>query len=156
MAIIAFEHAINVKNPIKKVLMAMGAGGEMVHCEIIFENHHFDTGSSWNPDGTAIKPYQPRNHYHWLYYQLGNQYEEQMYVYMSQRVNKGYTLAGLITNMMMNLNLSYHDKNFCSELCFDTLKYAGNVSLPNVNGSSVSPHELHRMILTRGFNQVFL
>ena len=136
--------------------MAMGSGGEIIHCEIIFENYGFQIGSSWNPTGTEIKHYANRNHNNWLYYNIGTQHEAQMHDYISKQVHKGYTLAGLFTNMIMNLNFGYKNKSFCSELCFDTLKYAGGITLPNINGSSVSPNELHRMILGLGFTQVYL
>lgn len=156
MAILAFEHATNIENPIKKAVMSFGSGGEIVHCEIIFEDFGFLIGSSWNPQGTQIRQLESRNHNKWLYYDIGKQYDSQMYDFIAKRINKGYTLIGLATNMIMNLNFAYNDKNFCSELCFDTLKYAGHVPLPKLNGSSISPNDLHRMILDLGYSQIYL
>lgn len=159
MAIIAFEHMINIINPLKKAVMSIGSGGEIVHCEIIFENYSLEIGSSWNPVGTQIRPYKARNHNNWLYYGLGIQNEARMYNYIKEKTvnGYGYTLMGLVTNMILNYNIPYHNKNFCSELCFDTLKYAGSIAaLPNVNGRNVSPNELHQMILDLGFKQVYL
>lgn len=157
MAILAFEHAINVKNPYKKAVMAMGSGGEIIHCEIIFQNFGYQIGSSWNPKGTEIRSYEVnRNHNNWLYYDLGMQYEYWMYDYINQRVNKGYTLSGLVTNMILKMDVSYKEQNFCSELCFETLKYAGGLNLPDVPASNISPNDLHRIILEYPLNQVFL
>ncbi len=156
MAILAFEHAVNVDNPIKKAIMALGSGGEIVHCEIIFEDFGYLIGSSWNPNGTQIRKLEERNHNKWLYYNIGKQYDPQMFDFIAKRIDKGYTMVGLVTNMIMNLNLSSNNKNFCSQLCFDALKYAGQIQLPKLNSSGVSPNDLHRMILQLGFNQIYL
>lgn len=157
MAIVGFEHAINVKNLYKRAVMALGSGGEIVHCEIIFNNQGFVIGSSWNPTGTQFRALEPnRHHENWLYYNLGNQFDAEMFQYIAERVDKGYTLMGLVTNMIMNLDLTYEKQNFCSQLCYETLKNAGHYPLPNLISSSISPNDLHRMVLDLNLNQVFL
>ncbi len=155
MSYLAFEHAIAVKNPIKRAIMRMGSGGELVHVEFILPTYGNIRASSWNNFGVGFKNANEVDFSDYVVLDIGN-FDKAIFDYFNSKSGNGYDLKGVVTNMILKLNQNQKDKSFCSEIVFDVLKNIVGVKLPDVPPSQISPNGLYQIVKELGFYQVFL
>jgi hypothetical protein len=154
MSYLAFEHAIAVKNPIKRELMKLGSGGEIVHVEFILPTFHNLRASSWNGFGVGLKTEQV-NFSEFVVYDLGN-FDQAIYDYFKDREGQKYDIKGLFTTMILKMNPVEKDRFFCSEIVVEVLQNIVGLKLPPLIPSQVSPHKLYQIISQMGLAQTNL
>ncbi len=154
MSLIAFEHAIGIKNPIKRQIMASGSGGPIVHCEFILPTFGNIRASSWNDVGVDFKtePIKPNEY---IIFDIGS-HDQTIYNYFNDRKKLGYDFKGLFTNLILKLSPNDKEKFFCSEICYDLLANVLGFNLPKAIPSQVSPNDLYLMLKSMNFQQVYL
>lgn len=154
MSLIAFEHAIAEPNPVKRELMKLGSGGEIIHVEFILPTFQNLRASAWNRFGVGFKTEQV-DFKNYVCYGIGN-YDKPIYDYFVNKGNLKYDLKGVFTNMILKMNPVSNDRFFCSEIVFDVLQNVVGLQLPPLKPSQVSPNQLHQLIQNLGLYQVYL
>lgn len=154
MSYLAFEHAIAVKNPLKREIMKMGSGGEIVHVEFILPTFHNLRASSWNGFGVGLKTEQV-NFSEFVVYDLGN-FDQAIYNYFVARQGQKYDLKGLFTTMILKMNPAEKDRFFCSEIVVEVLQNIVGLTLPPLVPSQVSPNDLYKIVSQMGLAQIYL
>ena len=154
MSLLAFEHAIGVNNPIKRELMKLGSGGEIIHVEFILPTYQNTRASSWDGFGVELRKDQV-NLRNFVVFEIGN-YDKQIYDYFKAREGFGYSWKDLFSGMILKLNPVQKQEFFCSQIVYDVLMTIVQLNLPNRIPSQVSPQKLYEMILNLGLPQIIL
>lgn len=154
MSLIAFEHAIAEPNIIKREIMKLGSGGEIIHVEFILPTFQNLRASAWNRFGVGFKTEQV-NFKNYACYEIGN-FDKPIYDYFVNKGNLEYDLKSVITDMILKMNPVSNDRYFCSEIVFDVLQNVVGLQLPALKPSQVSPNQLHKLIQSMGLYQVYL
>lgn len=153
MAILSFEKAENVQDPLKRKLMSFGSGGQMIHCEIVLNRYNNLVLSSWNPGGVQIRDFQPRNTpENWEDFNIGD-FDFQIYEFFKSRQGLKYSLAGLVTNMVFDLGLK-QEKTFCSQVCYQAISNISQINIAKLDPTSISPQDLFWQIKYSNFQQI--
>lgn len=156
MPYIAFEHRINYSDKVEAAIFSKAVGGEYIHCEIHFPQFGYDRASSWFPKGIQIREFGDfLNHaQNWEIYDLGDMGESRLYEYFKSRVGDRYSTGSLIFNMILNLDVDFNKRNFCSQVCYEGITQVLALPLPTVRANTISPTELYYMILGLGLRKV--
>jgi len=153
MAYISFQHKDTIQSSLRRGIMASGSGGEFVHCEIVLSQFGNLICSSWHPKGVEIRQYEPKLYPNlWENFDLGS-VDNELYQYFLEKKGTLYTLPGLLVNMIFNANVQ-SSRSFCSQICYEALKYTNRYNLPEVVSSSISPQDLKAILETHNFNPI--
>lgn len=154
MAQIAFQTFPSKKQSITDIVMSMGSKGIYYHCEIHFRDGAVGSSANKNRGVLLIsnqdKVYKPDE---WIFYEIPctASQEDRMREYFIKNLGAKYNFKGLLGNMVAGLNVKSNNAQFCSEICFNSMKNAGIISGFGLRASELSPSHLHTIIEKLGW-----
>lgn len=146
--LLGFETA---ETNLKGSVMKFGSGGQMIHCQFVFENYDNVCASAWELHGIGFRTYEQtvKEERRWAFVNFGNEKDEELWSWFRQRIGTPYDLGGLFTSFIVPMKKRDSPKMFCSEVCYTACQEVLKLNLPAVNPAYLSPQGLYDLI-TKG------
>jgi hypothetical protein len=150
-----FEHYRESQGYFKQRMMVVGAKGDWVHCELVFDEVNNRRASCWGSEGMEFENWKnitrPQN---FELYPIPSQNWKEAYEFMESHVGIPYDKIGVLGMVYKIPFMQSQHRKFCSELCFEAVKQFTNIELPSVLPNTVSPLNLRRWIINAGISPI--
>lgn len=150
-----FEHYRESEGYLKQRMMVIGAKGDWVHCELIFDESNNQRASCWGAEGMEFEVWRnitrPQN---FELYPIPSSNWKEIYDFMQSHVGTPYDKLGVLGMVYQVPFLQSQHRKFCSELCYEAINQLTTIQLPLVKPNTVSPLQLRRWIINAGIKPI--